>query len=207
MPADGEENPGVAAPEPGGGTPRSGGREWLAGRRGWVVIIALAVVQAVFATVMIVLRAPARAKNDEKAAIEALAVDMLGREVSVKGVTQILPSGGGKRMVVAMDLVLVLGQLPEEQVEGAPRPNEEEMAQFMQAVTDMEPRIRGMVNSLLQRTNPGELRGVSVNEAIKRDVMNYVNDELEKLNFKLRPGIGKRRVTDVLLPMFVRQSM
>jgi hypothetical protein len=44
---------------------------------------------------------------------------------------------------------------------------------------------------------------------IKDDVRNYINDSLDGFNFGegMRKEIGKRRVTEVLLPMFVRQMM
>ncbi len=62
------------------------------------------------------------------------------------------------------------------------------------------------MNSLLQRIPYEEYASPNAQEMVKADIKQYVNDELEKLNFeKLNPAIGKRRVTDVFLPTFVRQ--
>ncbi len=102
-----------------------------------------------------------------------------------------------------------LGQLPDEQVEGAPRPNDEEMALFVETIGSMEPNIRSMVNILLQQIPAADLGSAGSYETIKNAVKTSVNDTLDRLDFGkgLRPEIGKRRVTEVLLPMFVRQYL
>jgi hypothetical protein len=143
------------------------------------------------------------------AAVMALATDMLGREVKIDQIYQLLPMRGGKRMTVGLDLVLVLGQLPEERIEGAPRPTEDEMALFIATIGSMEPSIRSMVNILLQQMPAEDFGSVASQNGIKTEVRDYVNDTLDGLDFGsgLRPEIGKRRVTDVLLPMFVTQYM
>lgn len=185
-------------------------REWLTRRRGWVLIFGLAIAQGVFALLMLFLRSEAKPVAEiQMQHMRDLAVDMLGHEVKIGQVYQLLPMRGGKRMTVGLDIVLVLGQLPEEQIEGAPRPNDQEMAMFIQAIQDMEPRIRSRVNSLLQKIPAEDYGGVEVYKVIKDNIKNSVNDSLDGLDFGkgLRKGIGKRRVTDVLLPMFVRQMM
>ncbi len=208
------EQPG--SPDDGGtgeGAPPSGAkgfRDWLSGKRGWVMLFAVTVIQGLFATIMIMLRSDARpVRETEMQRIQALAVEMLGHEVAIKQIYQVLPAGGGKRMTIGLDIVLVLGQLPEERVEGAPRPNAEELEMFMAAIRDMEPRIRSQVNLLLQKVPAREYGSVDVPKMIKEEVKEYINDSLDRLDFgkKLRPGIGKRRVTEVLLPTFVRQVM
>ena len=192
------------------GISRKSVREWLTARRGWVLIVGLAIAQAVFGVIMIYLRSEARPVAEiHTAAIRDLAVDMLGYEVKINQIYQLVPMRGGKRMTVGLDIVLVLGQLPEERVEGAPRPNDEEFALFVATINSMEPSIRSMVNTLLQKIPPEDYGSVEVYKVIKNDVRNYVNNTLDRLDFGkgLRPGIGKRRVTDVFLPMFVRQYM
>ncbi len=54
-----------------------------------------------------------------------------------------------------------------------------------------------------------DLSSINGQAAIKNDVRNYVNDTLDRLDFGdgVRKEIGKRRVTDVLLPMFVTQYL
>lgn len=186
----------------------SGLRAWLNRRRGWLLIIGLGIAQALFATILMFLRSGARPAPDMEAkAIRALAVEMLGHEVAVRQVHQLISMRGGKRMTVGVDIVLVLGQLPEERVEGAPRPTEEEFALFVDAVQAMEPRIRSRVNQLLLKIPVEEYGSVEVYVTIKNDVRDFVNDSLDGLDFGegVRKGIGKRRVTEVLLPMFVRQ--
>lgn len=183
-------------------------RSWLSGRTGWVLIAVLALLQAVFAFVMIMLKADDKPESDAQAQIQALAVEMLGREVGVKQINQMVAGPNGRRMTIGLDLVMVLGQLPEERIEGAPRPNDLEFDAFTAAIVDMEPRIRSRMNSLLQRITYDEYGSPDIYERIKTDIMNFVNDELDGLAFaNVRPEIGKRRVTDVLLPMFVRQTM
>lgn len=212
-----EEGAGGGAPEDGGGDgPGSFGfslkslREWLTARRGWVLIIGLAVAQGLFAMIMLLLRSEAKPVAElHYAAIRDLAVDMLGHEVKVEQIYQLIPMRGGKRMTVGLDISLILGQLPEERVEGAPRPNDAEFALIIETIKAMEPGIRSRVNHLLQQLPPDAYGTVDAYKTIKDDVRDYVNDTLERLDFGkgLRPGIGKRRVTDVLLPMFVRQMM
>ncbi|MCC8180079.1 MAG: hypothetical protein LIP23_04100 [Planctomycetes bacterium] len=189
---------------------RTGLKDWFKGRRGWLAIIFLAIVQAIFATIMILLRSDAKpVAVTEAAAIKDLAVEMLGREIQIEQIHQMIPAPGGRRMTIGLDMVLVLGQLPDEQIEGAPKPNPQEMEMVMAAITDLEPRIRSRVNSLLQQVPIEEYGRVEVLNNIKESVKNYVNDTLEGLDFgkNYREEISKRRVTDVLLPMFVRQFL
>lgn len=192
------------------GISRQSIREWLNKRRGWVLIVGLAVTQAVFAVIMILLRSEAKPVSaDGVASIRDLAVDMLGHEVQIKQVYQLIPIRGGKRMTVGLDIALVLGQLPEERVEGAPRPTAEEMELFISTIYSMEPAIRSRVNIILQQIPVADYGTVDVYKRIKDNIRDYVNDTLDNLDFGkgLRQGIGKRRVTDVLLPMFVRQML
>lgn len=182
--------------------------KWLTARRGWVLVVGLSIAQAVFGSIMYYLRSKAKPVTEiSAAAIRELAIDMLGHEVKIDQIYQLVPMRGGKRMTIGLDVVLILGQLPAEQVEGAPRPNDEEFALFVATIQSMEPAIRSRVNMLLQQIPANELGTVESQKAIKRDLQNYVNDTLEGLDFgkSLRKDIGKRRVTDVLLPMFVRQ--
>ncbi|MCD8141444.1 MAG: flagellar basal body-associated FliL family protein [Planctomycetaceae bacterium] len=183
-------------------------KEWLTARRGWVLVIGLALAQGVFGVIMLGLRSEARPVGEVSiAAMQDLAVEMLGYEVKVGQIHQLIPMRGGKRMTIGLDISLILGQLPEEQIEGAPRPNAEEFALFIETIQMMEPRIRSRVNMLLQQIPTENFGTVDVYKTIKDDIKDYVNDTLEGLDFGkgLREGVGKRRVTDVLLPMFVRQ--
>ncbi len=159
---------------------------------------------------MIMLRSGATpVESVRQETMQALAVEMLGHEVAIRQIYQALPLRGGKRMTIGLDIVLVLGQLPEERVAGAPRPNNAEMANFIKAIQDMETRIRSQVNFLLQKIPVDTLGTVDAHKLIKEQVKDYINDSLDGLDFgdNLRPGIGKRRVTEVLLPLFVRQMM
>ena len=198
----------------GGGSPakaeESGIRNWLSGRRGWVTIISLTLVQGVFALIMHALRSDAKpVRENQQETIRDLAIDMLGHQVEIKQIYQALPAAGGRRMTIGLDIVLVLGQLPEERVDGTLRPTPAEMEMFMTAINDMEPRIRSKVNQLLQGIPRAEYGSVEVYDTIKTNVRDYINDALDGLDFgkNLRKGIGKRRVTEVLLPMFIRQTM
>ncbi len=184
-------------------------RNWLNAKRGWLIIIGLAVSQALFASIVIFFRSEARPMAEMRQEhILDLTTDLLGHEVKINQIYQLLPSSGGVRMTVGMDVVLILGQLPEERVEGAPRPTPQEMERFMSVIYDMEPRIRSQVNILLQQIPAEEYGTVEVYKTIKEAVRKYVNDTLDGLDFgkSVRPGIGKRRVTDVLIPMFIRQK-
>lgn len=184
--------------------------EWLNRRRGVVLIAGLAIAQAFFWLITLYMRSEAKPVAEISVqTMRELAVDMLGHEVKIGQVYQLIPMRGGKRMTVGLDIVLVLGQLPEEQIEGAPRPTPENFAAFVQAVQDMEPRIRSQVNLILQKIPPQDYGSVEVYKSIKEEVKNYINDSLEGLDFgkSLHKDIGKRRVTEVLLPMFVRQMM
>lgn len=196
-------------PEDDGGLPRLNIRDWFNRKRGWILIIGLAIAQALFATIMIFLRSDRTISQVEQEYIQDLAVEMLGYEVKYGQIYQLVPMRGGKKMTVGLDLVLVLGQLPEEQVAGAERPTPEEFELFVSVLHDMEPRIRSRVNQLLQQMPADAFGTVEAYKVIKEDVRKYANDILEGLDFgkSLRSGIGKRRVTDVLLPMFVRQMM
>ena len=185
-------------------------RTWLDRRRGWLVIVCLTIIQGVFALVMINLGSDVKPVSEiRQAEIRDLAIEMLGHEVGYNQIYQLVPMRGGKRMTVGMDIVLVLGQLPEERVEGAERPTPEEFEIFMAALRDLEPHIRSRVNSLLQKIPPEEFGKTDVYKTIKDDIKAYANDTLAGLDFGagVRRGIGKRRVTEVLLPMFVRQFM
>lgn len=215
---DDEEGEGGSPEDSGGGdfgenapaAAPGGIRNWLNNRRGWVIIAVITVLQGVFGLVMLQLSSGAKpAEEVHIASVRKFATDMLGHEVGVKQIYQLIPMRGGKRMTVGLDMVLVLGQLPGELVEGSERPTAEEMAVFIAAIQDMESRVRSRVNELLQRVPPQDWGSVEVYKTIKQDIRDYVNDTLEGLDFGkgVRPGIGKRRVTDVLLPMFVRQFM
>ncbi|MCD7897186.1 MAG: hypothetical protein LUG50_11025 [Planctomycetaceae bacterium] len=184
-------------------------RNWLNAKRGWLIIIGLAISQAVFASIVIFFRSEARPMAEmQTRAILDLTTELLGHEVKINQIYQLLPGSGGTRMTVGMDVVLILGQLPEERVEGAPRPTPQEMETFMTVIYDMEPRIRSQVNILLQQIPAEDYGTVEVYKTIKEAVRTYVNDTLDGLDFgkSVRPGIGKRRVTDVLIPMFIRQK-
>lgn len=196
--------------ESGGPAQPVGLRNWLAGRRGWVALVAVTLLQGIFAVVMLAMRSDARPVTEiQSASIRDLAIEMLGHEVRVGQVYQLIPAPGGKRMTIGLDIVLVLGQLPAEQVEGAPRPTPEEFAAFTEAITFMETRIRSQVNVLLQSIPARDYGRVEVYKTIKDAVKDYINDSLEGLDFSktVRPEIEKRRVTDVLLPMFIRQML
>lgn len=182
--------------------------DWMTARRGWVLVAGLSIAQAVFGTIMYYMRSQAKPVAEmSQAAIRELAIDMLGHEVKIGQIYQLIPMRAGKRMTVGLDMVLVLGQLPAERIEGAPRPNDEEIALFIATIQSMEPAIRSRVNMLLQQIPSDEMGSVESQKAIKNDIRDYVNDTLDRLDFGkgLRKDIGKRRVTDVLLPMFVRQ--
>ena len=200
---------GAGGEAPSGAAP-SGVRNWLTAKRGWLLIIGLTIAQGLFAVIVIGFRdsaTPSVAESIQE--MRQLAVDILGHEVGINQIHQVIPMRGGKRFTVGLDLVLVLGQLPAERVEGAERPTPEEFEVFLAAVRDMEPRIRSQVNILLQKIPPADYSGVEVYDVIREDVMNYVNDTLAGLDFgkRVRPGIDRRRVTEVLLPMFVRQGI
>lgn len=202
--AESEEGGAEIAPPP----EAPGARHWLEGRRGWIAIGVITLVQGIFALIMILLRSDARPVDEMPPEVmQALAVEMLGHEVAITQVYQSLPASGGKRVTIGLDLVLVLGQLPEERVAGADRPTPAELEAFAVAIGDMEPRIRSRLNTLLQRIPAREYGGAEVLDSIKADIRGFVNDALERFDFSagVRPGIGKRRVTEVLLPMFIRQ--
>ncbi len=201
---------GARGDEDGIGISLAGIKEWMTARRGWVLILGLAVAQGIFAIIVIHLRSQSTPVAEIRtAAIRDFATDMLGHEVKVNQIYQLLPMRGGKRLTVGLDLVLVLGQLPEERVEGAERPNAEEMAVFIGTIGSMEPAIRSMVNLMLQQAQKEEFGSLAAQTEIKNGVMKYVNDTLDSLDFSggVRPEIGKRRVTEVLLPMFVTQYL
>jgi hypothetical protein len=183
---------------------------WLTRRRGWVLIVGLAIAQGMAAGIMMYLRSEATPVAEvHTETIRDLAVDMLGYEVKIGQIYQLIPMRGGKRMTVGLDMVLLLGQLPEEQIEGAPRPDADEQALFIAAIQAMEPGIRSRVNILLQKIPARDYGSAQVLARIKEDVRGYVNDTLDGLDFGggLRPELSKRRVTEVLLPMFIRQML
>ncbi len=180
---------------------------WLNARRGWTMLIGLAIAQGLFAVIMIALRSEAKPMAVAYSQhISELATDMLGYEVKVGQIYQVIPGRGGRRMTIGLDLVLILGQLPEERIEGSPRPTPGEMQLFIDTIRSMDDRIRSQVNILLQKIPPEEYGSVEVYKTIKQSVKDYINDSLDGLEFgkQLRKGISKRRVTEVLLPMFVR---
>lgn len=185
--------------------------EWLNNRRGWVLILSLAFAQGLFWVIMLFMHQSVTPSRDPAMlAIQDLAVEMLGHEVRIKEIHHYLPARGGKRISIGMELVLVLGQLPEERIEGADKPTPEEMNLFITAIQDMEPRIRSRLNSLIQRIPIEHYSSTELQEdyaTIKKDIADYINDSLERLDFggSLRKTIGKRRVTEVLIPVFLRQ--
>lgn len=193
-----------------GGTPAPspGWRGLFSGRRGWIILAVIALLQAVFASVMLSLRSVRQPlPAAQQAEIRALAIDMLGREVGISGINQVISGARRHRMTVGLDLVLVLGQLPEERIEGSPRPTDLEMETFIAAINALDPKIRSRMITMLQAVKYEEYGDPAILDRFKSEIRDYVNDELEKLDFStVRPEIGRRRVTEALLPMFVRQS-
>ncbi|MDR3212092.1 MAG: hypothetical protein LBU79_09280 [Planctomycetota bacterium] len=190
-------------------TPRASWRDFLAGKTGLIVILLMATLQGTFAGIMLYFKTgDTPLAIDQTVLTEALTLDLLGSEVPVAGIYQLINGPEGKRLTVGIDLSLILGQLPEERVEGAPRPNSQEQEIFRLAVTDMEPRIRSRVNQILQRIEFDAYASPNqVFSEIREEIKNYVNDQLAALRFTMvRPELDRRRVTEVLLPMFVRQS-
>ena len=184
-------------------------RDWMSGRTGWVVIVVITLLLGVFASILVSLKGTARPLTmDLPPEVEGLAVDMLGHEVAVRDMYQTVFGPGGRRLEVTVDIVLVLGQLPEERVVGAPHPTPEEFEAYVFVVSAMQERVRSRMVSLLQSIPIDEFGSSDIANRIKLDIMGYVNDELEQLSFPtVRPGLGKRRVTDVLLPNFERAPL
>ena len=191
------------------GKSRKNWRNWLSGRDGWVTIVVITLLLGVFASILVGLKGTARGLTlDRPPPMGSLSVDMLGHEVAVRDMYQTVFGSGGRRLEVTLDLVMVLGQLPEERVEGSPHPTLEEMEAYVQAVSSMDTRVRSRMVMLLQGIPIDEYGSSDIANRIKADIMGYVNDELEKLSFPtVRPGLGKRRVTDVLLPSFERAPL
>jgi Flagellar basal body-associated protein FliL. len=199
-----------------GGTEQSGAaasvgwRSWLNKKRGWILMLVLALVQSVFALVMLRLGAQAKpVATMSQEHVRDLAIEMLGHEVAFNQIYQLVPMRGGRKMTIGLDIVLVLGQLPEERVEGADRPTAEEFDAYTAALQQLEPNIRSKVNTLLQQIPPDELGDPEIYKTIKEDVKTYANDMMDSLDFGkgVRTSLGKRRVTDVLIPMFIRQYL
>ncbi|MCC8189897.1 MAG: hypothetical protein LIP77_04555 [Planctomycetes bacterium] len=183
-------------------------RNWLNAKRGWILLCAFTLAQGMFAVIMISLRANARPVEEAPLeTVQDLATEMLGHEVAFREIYQYLPASGGRRVSLGMELVLVLGQLPEERVEGADRPTPAELEVFITAIRDLEPNIRNRLNGILNSVPADELGSLEVNLLIKSSVRDMVNDALDGMFYggKVRPHISRRRVTEVLIPMFLRQ--
>ncbi|MCL2001604.1 MAG: hypothetical protein FWG74_09230 [Planctomycetes bacterium] len=187
---------------------KPGFRNWMSGQRGWIMIIALTVIQGLFAVILMVMRDDVKPRMIiETQAVQDFAIEMLGREVVLTDIFQSIPVRGGKRVAIGMEITLVLGQLPVERIVGAERPTDSEMERFIVAIQEMEPNIRSRLNTLLLSIPPERFGRVEVFRMIKDDIQEMVNDGLERLDFgkTVRPGIDKRRVTEVLVPLFLRQ--
>lgn len=198
---EGGEGEGPETPE-GAAASKPGFKDWINRRRGWLLVIALALAQGLFALIMMFMRADARpAGSDAIRTVEDQAIDALGHEVAFSDIYYYLPAPGGRRISLNMNLVLNLGQLPQELVEGAERPTDAEYELFISAVQQMEPRIRDRLNMLVQTTPTDELATPEANARIREDLTDYINDMLESLDFGrgMRKNIDKRRVTDIYI--------
>lgn len=201
MPEDGQNTTDQAD-----GKQKGNWRSALSSRSGCLVVVTILVAQAIFAVILISLKTNKPELVPTKAEVAKLTTAMLGHEVHIPRISQIVREPTGKRISIGIDLVLVLGQLPEERLEGSPLPTEEEMLAFEEMVKAMEPRIRDRMNSFLQQIPYDEYGKSNIMQTIRDGVKNDINDALENIEFKnVRPFISRRRVTDVFLPMFVQQ--
>ncbi len=196
-----DENPDVPQEE----KPKSAGL--LGGIKGWIIVIGITLLQAAFWIAMMILREPGAAPDQtDQAKVFLEDPAILQSRVELQNFSATVPGPGGDPRAMNFSLVMELHYLPEEKRAGAARPTPLQIEVFRTVVVQLESKIRDHMNTFLTGQSYSNLTGDRGPDLVKREVMRFVNNELEKYDFEslqIPPEISRKRVTSVLLPSWV----
>ena len=207
----------------------------LGGMRGWIILIAAVVLEAVGFMVILHFQSVQGTKTETPVASETAPqedpTDRYGHVVKFKDMNFSVPTPGGTVAPLAMELVIRLGYSPEE-LRRKVTLSDKQWAIFEGSISAMEPLIRDRLNIHIRQQTWNQLNSVSGQEKIKEYIKEFINNELEKTSLtpmkKAAGGgggghgggggesssdggeetaeVNKRRVIEVLIPMFYLQS-
>ena len=202
-----DENP--EKPDGGEGAAKAGGGI-MGGVKGWIIVIAVTLAQAAFWIAFMIIREPGSAPDQaEQAKVFLEDPALLQSRVEITNFAATVPGPGGDLRPLTFNLVLELRYQPEEKRTGAARPTPAQIEVFRTVVMQLESKVRDHLNTFLTGQSFTNLLGERGPELVKAEVMRFINNELEKYDFetlKIPPEISRRRVTDVLVPMWTLAS-
>lgn len=199
------EDPNAGKDEGGGG----GGGGLLSGTRGWVLVIAIVVIEAIFFSVLLVLKEDKKPvdTNAADSALNHTKLDDYARvSVDLKNLTYSIPTPSGVPVTLAMSLTMTLEPTPRE-ISDRVNITDMDWEEFKSAVTKMQPMILDRLNSKINKMSVNELNTTRGQDQIRDFVKETVNSELGRINLKLsnKDKISTNRVQRVLITNYYIQ--
>ncbi|MDR1533814.1 MAG: flagellar basal body-associated FliL family protein [Planctomycetota bacterium] len=173
----------------------------LGGFKGWIIVLGITLLQAAFWIAMMIIREPGEIPAAEKEKVFLEDPGILQSRVEFNNFSATVPGPGGDLRPLNFNMVLELHYLPREKRPGAVRPTMPQIELFRAVVAQLESKIRDHLNTFLTGQSFTNLMGDRGPQLVKDELLRFINNELEKYEFKDLPAdISRRRVTDVLLP-------
>jgi flagellar basal body-associated protein FliL len=176
----------------------------LISAKGWGIVLSLVVLWSVF--LIVVIAYFSRADNTQGKPKEAktavlLDVGSLNKyTIPLPNLTySIMTVGGATMPTLSMSLEIVLGYTPEEMDNPDQRPDDMDMGAFKEAVKALTPDIFDKLQSIVDSMTYQEIQKPVGKERIKREIMDYINDRLDGIDFsqRVKKEHNKRRIVNV----------
>lgn len=180
----------------------------MSGNRGWIIVIAVVVLEAAFFAVLLFL------KNDTKdpdTTISAAgnttmtpAQVMATPEIPLTGLTYSIPQVSGPPMTLAMSLLIVMGETPNERREGIKVPP---MAwlEYENVTKRWLPWVKDQLNQRINKMTANELgtdRGQQLIRSFVKDKLNTRLKDLDMSAYGQDKNSRADRVQEVLITNF-----
>ncbi|MHC4870221.1 MAG: flagellar basal body-associated FliL family protein [Planctomycetota bacterium] len=178
-------------------------------KKGWLIVIVVVVLEAVFFGLLLYLNKtdPKKASSD-KSEIQEGKIDSayLGKyKAAFKELNYSIMSTSANMATLSMDIEVLLNPTREE-IESEDYPTDEAMIEFQKAVNSLEPDIRDYLQSTVGSMQLQQLLKQDGKDHIKNQLKSYINERLERINFKtIDEKVDRKRITDVKIPRFILQ--
>lgn len=177
----------------------------LSGNRVWIVVVVMELCTvALFLTLMKLQGGQGSQEGLETAQIKTDFEEYGAHTVVLEDLNYSIPMTSQNNKILAMSVVIVLGKTPREMQKNVEL-TAEDWTTYSTAVQKMEFRIKDMLIQYIGSLNYNQLRDQSGKQKIKDRVKEFVNEELNRLDFddKLSSAeLDRERVVDVLLPSY-----